>query len=433
MDTRSTIVAISSPPGPSPIGIVRLSGTSIAPLLADHCPAIDVSSRGVRSARLEMSSFEVPAIILCMPEPRSFTGESVVELQVPGNPFLLDQIVEELINSGVRRGLTVRRAVAGEFTYRAWLHGKLLLDQAEGIAALIAASSDEECNAANRMVNGETGEQLRTTAEELAHLLAQIEAGIDFADEEDVVLLTVEELRQAIQNLISRLSHLLSASTGEVSVDASPRVVLRGPANAGKSTLFNAILQKERMVTHEVVGTTRDVVEEHVLLDGLDVLLIDTPGDENEADVSAVRAESESDIILWCDPEGNAPEGTVSVRTKRDLASNPGSPPAFVCAFDRHDVESLRQAVAAAIRSRARAGELLGASLRQRGLMRSAVGALSEAQEVVALDDPNKGASRPAEAAALLRLALDDIGAVTGEIPPDDVLGLVFSGFCIGK
>jgi len=381
-----------------------------------------------------VADIDVPALAILMPGPGSFTGEDVAELQLPGNPMLLEEVAEGLVARAIGEGLAVRRAEAGEFTYRAWRSGRLSLDQAEGIAATIAATSDAELDAANLLAEGRTGDALRKVSQRLARTLARIEAGIDFADEEDVVVISTDEVVRGIERIDGELASLIGASSGEETVDARPRITLRGPANAGKSTLFNAMLSSARVVTHEAAGTTRDAVAAPLDLQGVEVLLVDTPGDEDSVSGAAIAAEQESDLTIWCDPHGAEGGGDLQVWTKRDLSAASPLPPAGVCAFERDDVAKLLTALTEAMAARQTTRSAAGVSLRQRSLITSARHACEEARCVaIESDTVDGGLNRPAEAAALLRAALDDLGAITEEIPPDDVLGLVFAGFCIGK
>ena len=438
MDITSTIVAISSPPGRSARGLIRVSGPECAALLAPHLADADLSVRGVVNTRLCIGERDLPVLLLQMPAPHSYTSEDTVEVQTAGNPLLLAQIVDAVIESGIARGLSVRHATAGEFTYRAWYHGRMSLDRAEGVAALIAAESDVELDAARHAFLGGTSRLISPIATGLAQVLALVEAGIDFADEEDVIAISSGDLRSRLDSMSSQLQSVFESRGGGEPVDGRCRVVLRGPANAGKSTLFNALLGRKRVVTHDAAGTTRDAIVERGCLGGQDVLLVDTPGDDGDTVPAAAEdAQHEADIVLWCDPapRNNTTFGdrVVFVQTKRDLTPGDAGSDVRVCAFDPADVSRLAAVIAGAVQGRLAARGHLSLTHRQQGLAHAAQQCMLDAAGITSGERAESGLARPAEVAALLRAGLDDLGAITGEIPPDDVLGLVFAGFCVGK
>lgn len=437
MDLDSTIIAVSSPPGASAIGMIRISGAESTAVLADTCGRVDCDSRGVRSARLQLGEWSLPVVLLLMPGPHSYTTEDVIEMQLPGNPLLLEGVIDGLIGAGIARGLSVRRALPGEFTYRAWHHGRLSLDRAEAVASIIAARSSEALDAARHAFEGQTGRTITPIADALADVLALVEVGIDFADEEDVVTMSAQSITRQLQDLADRLGRHDTGDTGAETIDARARVVLRGPVNAGKSTLFNALLGHNRVITHELAGTTRDAIAEPVVIGDHDVLLVDTPGDEGAACVAAMRAQHESDVVVWCspDPIQDPPVGAVCVRTKRDLRPESDRGALDACAFDSEDVDHVRRRIVDALARRpsSSAGHRLLVTHRQRGLITQARSNVVNAIALVSETPPTAGPDRPAELAALLREALDGLGAVTGAIPPDDVLSRVFASFCIGK
>lgn len=440
MDLSSTILAVSSPPGPSPRGLVRVSGPEAVVLLAEVLPETDLGSRGIRPAVLHHEGCDLPCCVLIMPGPGSYTSEDVIELQLPGNPLLLDAVIDAMLADGRARGLAVRRAQPGEFTFRAWAHGRIALDRAEAVASLIAARSDAHLSAARHAVEGATGRAIAPLAEELADLLALVEAGIDFVDEEDVVPVSVARLRDALGGISASIDVHLGAHAGSESPDARPRVVLRGPANAGKSTLFNALLGRDRVVIDDAPGTTRDAIAEPLELPGgPEILLVDTPGDQLDVLPAAGAAHAEADLVLWCQPctdlSDDAPDGAMTLATKSDLGGTAPGGTHALCALEPSDVMRVKglitQRLLDAIGSLAADRVLVSA--RQRGCAQGATNALAVADELLSFDQPAGTPMRPEEIAALLRSALDDLGAITGTIPPDDVLGRVFATFCVGK
>ena len=217
MHDPSTILAIATPPGRSLRGVLRLSGESafavLDATLASPCPR----RRGASFVRLRSApeiGGEIPATLLAMPGPRSFTGEDVAELALPGNPILLERVETALFAAAARAGIDARRAAPGEFTARAFLRGRIDLAQAEGIAASIAAASDAELAAAAALREGRISREGLEACDALAALLARLEAGIDFADEEDVVSIEAGVLEAALGDLEARLEGLAGAQRG---------------------------------------------------------------------------------------------------------------------------------------------------------------------------------------------------------------------------
>ena len=290
-----TIVAISSPPGRSPRGLVRLSGPGAFDVLdwlvvvrsaegtgdsaqgtgnsalGNPHRTVPCSLRTFSAAHLRPPLPPLPVLIARFNAPHSYTGEDTAELQLPGNPALLDRVLRAALGTGPAVPGGARLAEAGEFTFRAYLAGKLDLTEAEGIAATISAVSDAQLAAASHLREGELGRFAAAHVEELGRLLALVEAGIDFTDQEDVVPIRPRVLAAALDDVEGSLRALLDKSRSWGSVEALPRVVLVGPPSAGKSTLFNALLGRSRAVVDAMPGTTRDVLEEPMLLVAADV------------------------------------------------------------------------------------------------------------------------------------------------------------------
>ncbi len=395
--------------------------------------------RGVAPTRLQIESIDLPAIVLSMPAPRSFTTEHVVEIQITGNPLLLQRIVEALIESARTRGLPARHAIAGEFTYRAWCHGRIPLDEAESIASVIAAQSADDLAAARHAMHGAMHTLVQPVSRSIAEILALVESGIDFSDEEDVVMIPVSELRQRLNGCVESLEATGNSTRGDEPPESRPRVVFRGPANAGKSTLFNALLGQTRALVNASRGTTRDaIVESCTLPSGRLILLVDTPGDESTTTLVAAGAQQEADLVVWCAPCNQwvpSPEAALEIATKRDLSELRPTVDLHAHADSLDDLAQLASLIDLALTNEQSSSwsNRLVCTHRQRGLLLDAVARLNAASEVISQDRSTSGPSRPEEIAAELRHALDAIGAITGEVPPDDVLGLVFSSFCVGK
>jgi len=471
-----TIVAVASPAGRSSRAIVRVSGTGVAALCERVLERPAVVGIGANRLRVPgLAAF--PVLAIRFEGPRSYTGEDVLELLLPGNPHLVDRVVQSLValdgspNAAGAAGLSrMRLAQPGEFTARAYFHGKLTLEQAEGVAATIAARTNEQLEAAALLTSGATGQRYHSIADELAVLLALVESGIDFTDQEDVVPISPAILRRRLEALHNRV--VGEGTSVRESGHALPTVALVGAPNAGKSTLFNALLGQTRAIANPTAGTTRDVLAEEldlsrdapgagkvVLLDlpGLDEGLAARSGIDRLAQEAASRAIEHADVLVWCDPSGrfdmiaHAPLANVSVSSEgllrstirvRTFADRPEAIPAAhsmsdprdaaisVCALDGWNLAALRRTLADVACS-ANAANVAALLPRHRSVLSRVVELLTEA---IAAIDPSAHALREPELIAdSLRAALDQMGELAGQISPDEVLGRVFSTFCVGK
>lgn len=455
MDTSDVIIAIASPPGRSARGIVRLSGANLEPLiqslLSDRAGVPMTNTRAARAACLRLSEARrLPVLTLMFPGPRSYTGEDVLELQPPGHPVLLERVVDCFIKTGKSIGISIRRAEGGEFTARAFFHGRIGLTEAEGVAATIAARSDAELRAAGMLRNGSLGRLAHELADELATALALVEAGIDFTDEEDVVAIAPDDLYDRLISLRNRITHTLDRSVGMEQLEAIPWVVLTGPTNAGKSTLFNALLDRTRAVVSDRAGTTRDVLMEPLTIRvggrPCEVMLVDLAGaDDAPSTINQLMQEAANDararaeLVLYCAPADEPPPKHLAadamlLRTKADRGS-PDDVGLAVSAMTGEGVAEVRERIAGRIADRAvaLAGDILALGPRHEAAMQSAAENLAEA---AALTEPMRGDRSlhdPELIASSMRAALNDLAALAGDITPDDVLGRVFSTFCVGK
>jgi tRNA modification GTPase len=256
----STIAAISSSTGPASRMILRVSGPDAFELLRQLTPdAPGLPQAGAVRTCLAFCDMRVPAWIYAFTNPRSYSGEDLIEFHIPGNPLLAKILLSQLLAAGARA------AEPGEFTARAYFNGRLDLAAAEGVASTIAASNEQELSAARRLFSGELTRRLAPIADSVAQTLALLEVGIDFSDEE-VTFITGDEVAGRIADADRQLRQLLIESARFERLAHEPTVVLVGRPNAGKSTLINALAGRDRAVVSAIAGTTRDVLSAEVSL-----------------------------------------------------------------------------------------------------------------------------------------------------------------------
>jgi tRNA modification GTPase len=366
----------------------------------------------------------------------------LIEFHIPGNPMLARMLLDEVIRRGARL------AEAGEFTARAYFNGRMELTQAEGVAATIAAHSERELRAARQLLGGELARRLTPVMDALAHGLALVEVGIDFSDEE-VTFLSAEQVRARCEEASGALGRILEESARFERLSHEPRLVLVGRPNAGKSTLLNALAGRARAVVSNVAGTTRDAIWAEVRLSRGLVRVVDVAGLEEGSGFRVQGSEAEDEIARQMREralgEVSEADGVVMVRemgdaremvavgrqvdwvvwTKADLGG-PGDVGALaVSALTGAGMDVLREKL-----DELAFGERVGGG----GLALNArhVAAIGEAR--LALERAVEAVELGAEVVAMeLREALDALGGVLGKMSPDDLLGRVFSEFCIGK
>ena len=369
--------------------------------------------------------------------PRSYTGQCVTELQVPGHPALLDRLLHQTIAAGARL------AEPGEFTFRAYTAGKIDLTRAEGIAATITAESQGQLRAAKMLRRGMLGSLAAEIVETLGQQLALVEAGIDFVDQEDVVPIAPKELDENLNQVRHRLAELLDHSRSWGTIEAVPRTVLVGPPSCGKSTLFNALLGRQRAVVDPQPGTTRDVLEESLQLTDrrgrdIETMLVDIAGlDRPDAALDrqiqrlARRAIERADLLLVVN--GSEPIADVlklHLHTKSDLGPGPGL---NVSARTGHNLNTLRAAIAERLGDRgiSVAADSLVLQPRHETALRATLESIDTARRLL---EPDKLMIESNElVASHLRSALDELAGLGGQLTPDDVIGRVFATFCVGK
>ena len=438
MVSGDTIVAISSAVGPAARMIVRASGPDaarFASLLSSNAPG---DAHTATRMTLRFADLSVPATLYVFLAPRSYTGEDLVEFHIPGNPLLARMLLDHLTADGARP------ADPGEFTARAYFNGRIDLTEAEGVAATIAAGGERELRAARQLLAGELATRLRPVTDLVAETLALVEVGIDFADE-DVTFLSSAQVAERVARADDLLRDLLDSSSRFERLTHEPAVVLVGRPNAGKSTLLNALAGHERAVTSPVAGTTRDVLTADVALRRGIVKLTDAAGIEPTSSPDddpiqrqmrehALRAvESADAVVLLKDATDDQPDlelpraADLAVLTKSDLRRSPRDA-LHVSAKTGENLDALRDELdRLAFGPVAATGASLALNARHLQAIAEARAALDRAAERVATGDG-------AELVALdLRESLDALGGIVGMVSPDELLGRIFSAFCIGK
>ena len=456
-DPDDTIAALSSAAGPGARAIVRLSGRDVWAIVrgcfAGGKPLPPAIRRGLWEGGLTLPELTapLPAEVLAWPAPHTYTGQDLVELHTLASPPLVDALLAHLLRAGARP------AQPGEFTLRGFLAGKLDLTQAEAVLGVIEAGGADELRTALGQLAGGVARPLQALRDDLLGLLAEVEAGLDFA-EEDLTFVSRDELHQRLAAAGEALAGLRE-QLDRRGVSGRPfRVVLVGQPNAGKSSLFNALAGAPAALVSPEAGTTRDYLTRRLTLDGLELELVDTAGREAVGDaasdiaVQAQQARGEqvrhADLLVLCldatrpvPPEDREllarQDGPpiLAVWTKCDLADPRCGPAPSVCGGEgiatsavRHEgLDTLRAALAARAREAQRPSALAPSLSRCRHHVEAALDHLRHADALAARGD------QPELLALELRLALDHLGELVGAVYTDDLLDRIFSQFCIGK
>ncbi len=448
--TDDTIVAVATPAGHGGVGVVRLSGPAAAAVghgltgRTGPWPA----RRAVRAA-VTADDLRADALVTFFPGPASYTGEDVLEVSAHGSPVILAAIVHRAVSLGAR---AARR---GEFTLRAFVHGKLDLVQAEAVRDLVDAVSPAQVRAAAAHLDGSLSSALQSIAGELRRLETLLEASMDFPDE-GYRFIEAGEVGVALAAIRDRVHALVATGGRGQLVRDGARVVIAGVPNVGKSSVFNALVGADRAIVTPMAGTTRDLVSERIVIDGALLLLIDTAGLRDGADEiesegvrRASGAMDAADVVVLVldrsrpitEPErallqSVAARAAVVVANKADLppawdATTTGPRALPVSARLGHGVAELGALIASSIEALGGDAEsVLVTNERHRALLAQALGYLDHALEAMGAS----GNQLPEEfVAADLRAALRSLEEVTGRRTADALLDEIFSAFCIGK
>ena len=430
-----TIVALSSASGPGGRAVVRVSGPRTREVIRAVAADADTAAK-LTPTRLRLSGVaaEWPADLYFRAAPHTYTGQDLAELHTLACPPLVERLIADLLAAGARP------AERGEFTLRAFLAGKKDLTQAEAVLAVLDSRTPEDLGQALTQLAGGVTQPLQVLRDDLLNLVADVEAGLDFADE-DIEFVTASDVLLRASRGIAQLVNLRRQLDARSRTGDGLRVVVAGAPNAGKSSLFNALLGESAALVGPAAGTTRDYLTATLTVAGVTVELIDTAGHEAARDEIEAQAQrlsgvqkSRADIVLHCVPAADAsvtcadfPSATVVLilRTKADLAAPPaGDIPVSVVAPDGLDalLHRLTEAVA-----RLTSAPLAPSQSRCRAHVERALEALRRAHEHAREADPHE------LLALALREALHEVGAMAGAVYTNDLLDRIFSRFCIGK
>jgi tRNA modification GTPase len=446
MTDTAPIAAIATAPGMSAIGVVRVSGPNLAVFIQSLIGA-KLSPRRAMLSRFRDAQGEIidVGIALFFPAPRSYTGEDVLELQAHGGPVVLQQLLKRCLELGARP------AQPGEFTQRAYLNDKLDLAQAESVADLIGAATAEAARGAVRSLQGAFSREIEKLVRELIDLRALVEATLDFPEEE-IDFLKQAEFAERLARVRGYLEKVLATSRQGRLLRDGVHIVLAGPPNVGKSSLINRLSNEEVAIVTEIPGTTRDVIRQSIDIAGVPVHVIDTAGLRDTQDPverigvertwSAIKA---ADLLLLIVDatigEGDADEAVrrqlppglprITILNKSDLLGgakagglSEGRERIWLSAKTGAGVDLLRSAILESVGWSSQGEGLFMARERHLQALERAKGHLTEAVEM------RLGLEILAEE---LRLAQEALIGITGEFTADDLLGEIFSRFCIGK
>jgi tRNA modification GTPase len=459
------IVAIATAPGRGAVGIVRLSGRGLQALHQPLCGRLLRPRHAHYGPFLDAEGQPLDhGIALWFPAPHSYTGEDVLELQAHGGPVLLQLLLQRCLQAaaeadparGTARLPGLRLAQPGEFTERAYLHGKLDLAQAEAVADLIDASTEAAARSAARSLSGAFSQAVQALRDDLVHLRMGVEATLDFP-EEDIDFIRQADVAGQLARLQAHLADVLARTRQGALLREGLHVVIAGQPNAGKSSLLNALAQADVAIVTPIAGTTRDVLQQAIQIEGVPLHVIDTAGlrDGDAVDdverIGIARAWArieQADAVLFvhdltraADPAYVQEDTAIAARlparvpvlhvwNKADVAPPPpGAEGVAVSARSGQGLEALRQQLLHTVGYTTQTAEGLFSARQRHVQALQQVGAhLRTAQQL--LDESAPALELLAEE---LRLAQEALGRITGAFGADDLLGEIFARFCIGK
>ncbi len=457
---EETIAAISTPPGEGGVGIIRLSGPEALNPVLSLCnnPPKQLKPRHAHLVELIITNEESisdRAILTYFPAPRSYTGEDVVEISCHGSPILLQKLLGKLLETE-----SVRLAQPGEFTRRAYSNDKLDLTQAAAVGDLISARSEAALKASARQLKGELFETIRDIRQRTINLRSQVEANLDFSDEEDVKAVNQNALKSEIEKIEEKLSKLVEdGKVGEL-LTSGCQVAIVGPPNVGKSSLFNLLLQKDRAIVTTQPGTTRDILRENISISGIPITLHDTAGIHDtpglieaegirrsetalrDVDLAIFlleanqKLESEALQVNQMLEESSTP--AVLVLNKLDLeqkitcgdveAELDRQVDCKISVLEHNGIEELEDKIVKKISGRElHTPNPIVTHTHQINQLKRTISHLGQAISNLATGVEYTLVAED------LRLASEELGKITGKISSEDILDEIFSNFCIGK
>lgn len=450
MNSQDTIIALATPQGVGAIGVIRLSGSNAIAITQKAWRGKDLTqqaSHTIHYGHIVDAGKELDEVMVSLfRAPKSFTTEDVIEISCHGSPFILEQILQLLINKGARM------AEPGEFTLRAFLHGRIDLSQAEAVADLIASNSAAAHDIAIKQIRGGFANQIKDLRSQLVNFASLIELELDFS-EEDVEFVHRDELVKIIEKIMTVLRPLIeSFKLGNV-IKNGVNVVIAGRPNAGKSTLLNALLNEERAIVSHIAGTTRDTIEEVLNIDGVLFRFIDTAGlraTEDSIEAMGVQKSMEkidqADLVVYLYDVNTTSEMELKseienlnvshekllvIGNKADLAASElttAEADLIISAKNKNRIVELKKAFVDKVIDKTLASQnTIVANIRHYEALKSAYNSLDKVLEGIDTQITTD------LIAFELRQALEYLGEISGEVTNDEILGNIFSKFCIGK
>lgn len=442
-----TIAAIATAAGRGGVGIIRISGEATRQILEQVIGFIP-KPRYAQFAHFRDAEGRIldSGLVLFFPDPNSFTGEDVAELQGHGGPVILDILLKAVLAAGARM------ARPGEFSERAFLNDKIDLAQAEAIADLIDAASEQAARSATRSLQGEFSKRIQALVEQLIMLRMYVEAAIDFPEEE-IDFLSDGKVTSDLKAIVQHLQSVMASAKQGVLLKEGMNVVIAGKPNAGKSSLLNCLSGRETAIVTHIAGTTRDVLREHIQIDGLPIHIIDTAGlretddpVEQEGVRRAYREVEQADAILLV-IDNQYPESDLAKHYQQLIALNKP----LIVIYNKADIAQVTEVTDISkhvLHVSAKTGDGIDAlkhmikqlvafhdgNENQFIARRRHINALEQAQYFLTLGNQQLQENKAGELLAddLLQ-AQNALSEITGEFTSDDLLGKIFSSFCIGK
>lgn len=443
--TTDTIAACATPPGRGGVGIIRVSGPDVRKIAQQILGDLPRARMAVHKVFIDQGGRPIDdGLALFFPHPYSFTGEDILELQGHGGPVVMDMLLDAVLQAGARP------ARPGEFSERAFLNDKLDLAQAEAIADLIDSSTHQASRSALRSLQGEFSRRINVLAEKMVELRVYVEAALDFPDEE-IDFLADENVQKRLQGIETDLERIFSEARQGSLLREGMNLVLAGRPNAGKSSLLNALSGREAAIVTHIPGTTRDVLKESIHIDGMPLHITDTAGlresddpVEQEGIRRAWQAIEQADLMLLLidDTRGKGDEErairervpaelrVIEVYNKIDLSNRPAGLHGDELGISAHTGAGIADLKTALKEHMGFQGAEEGQFLARRRHLH----ALRRAQRHVQAAREQLEVFHAGELMAEeLRQAHDNLGEITGKMTSDDLLGEIFSSFCIGK